>query len=729
MKVGCVMSCYLSISKTVGCVLLTAFIWDSKPATAAKSLSDLTGPWQLFVDDYLISIKYKVARKYHPFEKYAGNPIVMPDKPWEKNTAKCCMVLPNEERTGFRMWYSCWAPKNDPDRGHALYAISKDGITWEKPNLGLIPWKVNGSTENNIISVTGCVAHTPWNDLESQYTTIAFGSYKVMSSPDGFKRERITKESVITGGGDVGRFHWDPHTNSYRGYVKVARKVRGLRRRSVGFSKSTTPFEPWPKLRLVLAPDDYDDRWVKEEGSIHRTHFYGLTPFSYETMYFGFLWIFRAHDDEGYFFGPIFTELVTSRDGIHWRRQDPPRTPMIDIGAPGAWDDGMVASAALVVDGDRFLAYYTGYDDTHDILPMHSSIGLATLRKDGFASIDAGASEGKLTTKRLTGTNGPLHVNYNAKNGWLRVEFLDEDGQVIPGYGEEDCNFLRGESVDKKVIWSEKTELPADHASLRLRFIMQNASLYSFMAGDKLQVIEDPPQPILAALYTFEQADVEDKKIITTDHLSEDGIQSLTFYGTTSRGTKLNSEPENTAFGQNSVYFYAAFTPRCTIEIDGTSELGKQFTLAVMAKSADNRHARLFSSYDDLGACKTSELVFDCDPTGTAVAGLRLIGQGISVESKPLNFADGKYHHLAVVYDDGEVTFYLDGNAVGRDWVGGGAPVSMERNLFVGEDAKHGNEQQFRGYMDDILVLGRALTADEIKVLSQKGAEAFFAGN
>ncbi len=163
-------------------------------------------------------------------------------------------------------------------------------------------------------------------------------------------------------------------------------------------------------------------------------------------------------------------------------------------------------------------------------------------------------------------------------------------------------------------------------------------------------------------------------------------------------------------------------------EIDGTRDLGKHFTLAVMAKSSNNKHARLFSSYDDFGPCKGSELVFDCDPTGTAVAGLRMIVQGMSVESKKLNFADGKYHHLAAVYGNGKVFFYLDGDPVGEQWIGGDAPVIMERNLHVGEDTQHAYVQQFRGNMDDILVLGRAMSAEEIKALSRQGAEAFFSG-
>ena len=50
------------------------------------------------------------------------------------------------------------------------------------------------------------------------------------------------------------------------------------------------------------------------------------------------------------------------------------------------------ATQPLVVDGKVWL-YYGGVDGTHSPKkdePWHSGIGLATLRKDGFASLDAG---------------------------------------------------------------------------------------------------------------------------------------------------------------------------------------------------------------------------------------------------------------------------------------------------------------------------------------------------
>jgi len=81
-----------------------------------------------------------------------------------------------------------------------------------------------------------------------------------------------------------------------------------------------------------------------------------------------------------------------------------------------------------------------------------------------------------------------------------------------------------------------------------------------------------------------------------------------------------------------------------------------------------------------------------------------------------------------VTYDDGHVLFYLDGRGAGEAWLPGGAPVSLARDLLVGEDAELGSDEQLTGHMDDILVLGRVLTPAEIASLGREGAEAFFAG-
>lgn len=684
-------------------------------ALAEKSPGDLTGPWQLFLDDHVIASKANIVRTYHPFEKHAGNPIMVVDQPWEHNVINCTTVLPDEDGSGFRMWYYCWTHKSDPDRGHSLYATSKDGIHWEKPKLGLHPWKVDGSTNNNFVGAGGSILHTPDDPVPAQrYKAISPGKYMFSTSPDGLRWEPLSKEQIFSAG-DTGHVMWDPLTKKYRGYAKVNALVGGLRRRAIGYSEGTG-FESWPALRLIMSPDDFDDRWVKP-GSVQRTHFYNCPVVAYQSLYLGFMMIYRAEDDEGYFHGPIFMELVTSRDGIHWLREEGNRPPMLEGGPERSWDHGMVTASSLLIVGDELRLYYSGYDGLHDYLPFHSAIGLATLRKDGFASLDGEDNPGTVTTKRLKGLSGKQHLNCKAGAGLLQVEVLDANGRVIPGYGRKDFNEPRGDGVDQVVTWQDHDELPAGQ-TLRLRFHLKNASLYSFKAGDAVQVLDEPAGPTLAALFTFEN----DGGRRAANKLSSDGKNEMRFLGT----SKIDREATNAAFGSQSVAVASQWRPLNTLQITGTTNLGTHFTLAVMARNANPKPARLFSSYNGNKPVNTSELLFDYDPSGKSLAGLRFFCKGIPVMSRPASLADGKYHHLCVTYDDGHVRFYSDGDDAGEAWLPGGTPVTMARDLLVGEDAELGSDEQFDGNLDDVLVLGRRLNAEEVKSLAAKGAEAFF---
>jgi hypothetical protein len=442
--------------------------------------------------------------------------------------------------------------------------------------------------------------------------------------------------------------------------------------------------------------------------------------FAYQTMYLGLLEIFRAEDDRGYFHGPVFVELVTSRDGIHWLREDGDRPPIIELGAPGSWDQTMIYPHGVLVEGNEIRVYYTGSPDSHDVFPIHGAVGLATLRKDGFASLDSGIEVARVLTRRLKNASGPLRVNYDGSRtgigGYLAVEVLDTKGNVIEGYSKRDCNPLGGNSLDEIITWRSHRELPADVGPIQLHFLMKNTSLYSFMAGDEVEVLDEKAGPILAALYTFEG----DRGRNATDVLDTDGQQAVRFRGV----AKVDTEPADAGFGERSMSISDPFRPLNRLEIEGTSQLGTHFTLAAMVRSDDNVHARLFSNSDSGGPVDCSELVFDFDPRGRAIAGLRLMCKGIIIESEPVTFADSKYHHLAVTYDDGLVCFYLDGKQVGRERLPGGEPVRLARNLLVGEDEMLGSHEQLAGNIDDLLILGRALTAEEIQTLAEKGADS-----
>jgi len=201
---------------------------------------------------------------------------------------------------------------------------------------------------------------------------------------------------------------------------------------------------------------------------------------------------------EGYQIGPIFDELVSSHDGVHWTREEGDRPPILGLGGANAWDAGMVFTPrAPVVEGNTIKLWYGGFKNHHDtaLNKQQSAIGLATLRKDGFASLDAGATTGTILTKPFVNTGGALLLNYhtNTSGGWVKVEALDENTNVLSGYSQADCVPLTGNSTTEAVTWAGYSELPAGQQFLRLRFLLQNASVYSFMVGSNAALVEVPP--------------------------------------------------------------------------------------------------------------------------------------------------------------------------------------------------------------------------------------------
>jgi hypothetical protein len=149
--------------------------------------------------------------------------------------------------------------------------------------------------------------------------------------------------------------------------------------------------------------------------------------------------------------------------------------------------------------GDDMYVFYGGARNHHDwwitglreglTVPealsmdhVQYALGLAKLRKDGFVSVDAGAvREGVLITRALR--TDALDVSINAvcrPGGYVRVEVTDVDDEVLPGFSRDECDVFHGDSTQAKISWKGKTQIP--HAgSLRLRFFMRDASLFSFV--------------------------------------------------------------------------------------------------------------------------------------------------------------------------------------------------------------------------------------------------------
>jgi hypothetical protein len=174
--------------------------------------------------------------------------------------------------------------------------------------------------------------------------------------------------------------------------------------------------------------------------------------------------------------------LGYSRDGFHWDRPSRKRF----IGSTWdrrSWRYGNVqscASGALVV-GDKLYFYFSAHPapkskrwDTDAVT------GLAMLRRDGFASMDASGKAGTLTTRPVTFKGRHLFVNADCPKGELKVEVLDKDGDVIEPFTLANCEPVSADKTLLQVNWKGKRDLAElSGKPVRFKFHLENGSLPS----------------------------------------------------------------------------------------------------------------------------------------------------------------------------------------------------------------------------------------------------------
>ncbi|HRU06390.1 MAG TPA: hypothetical protein P5137_11520, partial [Candidatus Brocadiia bacterium] len=92
------------------------------------------GEPQLFLDDLLVKSKRHVARVFHETAKHPANPLIVPDRPWERGHTLIYGDVIREPGGQFRMWYFSVHPKHSKC---CCFATSEDGLHWTKPALDL----------------------------------------------------------------------------------------------------------------------------------------------------------------------------------------------------------------------------------------------------------------------------------------------------------------------------------------------------------------------------------------------------------------------------------------------------------------------------------------------------------------------------------------------------------------------------------------------------------------
>jgi len=468
---------------------------------------------QLFIDDYIIGELTGAEKTLNQPVKHPKNPLIVPDKPWEKRFIYCNGTVVHDTEEGiYKMWVMLVAEAAEEDirswMGLCWYGTSPDGVGWEKPI-------VDKEKRNNLIRITpqepsgfcpsvfkDMIERDPQRRYKMLYLAEPDWTAKSLCtctaySPDGIHWTTEPQNPLIPYSDTQPCPYWDGRLGRYVAYLRYGPPNSRLVSRI-----ESEDFVHWsPKVTVI-------DR-SKLDAPFNTKH-YGMRIRPYAGVYLGLLVTYHGETikqipKDKLWMDKMNVQLTFSRNGITWLRvgkhgaiptselnQDrdwktvAKQATFIPYGEHGKdWDWGRVqAFQPPLVIKDEIRIYYAGHTGRHWAKyhgdTRKSGIGLATLRLDGFVSINA-EDEGTMTTKRFVFIGDTIEVNANAAGGSILVEALDPAGKVIEGFAKKDCTAITTDSVRHVLKWKGKADCQLIQARpIKLRFCLKKAKLYSF---------------------------------------------------------------------------------------------------------------------------------------------------------------------------------------------------------------------------------------------------------
>jgi hypothetical protein len=452
---------------------------------------------QLFVDDFLIE-KTSLVRTFHRAVYHPASPLIRPTTRWEKYDEYAERTKTRSNPTAmvfsdgvffdprdrlFKMWYMGGYSQN------TCYAVSHDGVTWDKPSLDVVPG-------TNIVMAQHRDSSTIWLDLEERNPA---RRYKMTFWHDNYLLLYVAPDGI----------HWTAAGRSGRAGDRTTFFYNPFRRMWVFSIRDELPAHVGRIRRYLETPDfiegahwtdDQPVPWISADVNDPRrpeynvpTELYNLDCVAYESVLLGLFTIFRGERNERE--KPNDLCVGFSRDGFHWHRPD--RQAFIPVSEHvGDWNWANVQSAGgtCLVVGDRLYFYVSGRHGVPGSSdPGVCSTGLAMLRRDGFASMDYSGPGGRiervddsiepgtLVTRPIRFSGRHLFVNIDAPEAALRVEILDRQGRSLSGFSAAQCAPVGGDNTRARISWTGSGDLSTVAGeTVRFRFRLTGGSLYAF---------------------------------------------------------------------------------------------------------------------------------------------------------------------------------------------------------------------------------------------------------
>lgn len=493
------------------------YLMSSSEGGYAPDIVNIDKGRQLFVDDFLVE-NTTLQRSYYQATLLEEPVLTGKSKDAGNAVLTSGGVFYDMDEKIYKMWYQAGFA------GSMAYATSEDGVNWKLP-------PTSGGDGSNVLlrSVKNIAGSSVWlqngaEDAEKYYMMLRhtdsfckensvdgvnnkdFVGY-LYTSGDGKRWSRVGQTGAM---GDRTTFYYNELLDNWIFSIRLNTsaswgtqiKKDWCRTRAYHDGDTWLEAATWDWFRsgsdnnpVFWMKTDSKDPIDKSQGN-YPPQLYNLDAIAYESITLAMcqLWYGPENDVVAKNGKTKITEIQAaySRDGFYFTR------PVRGAGnalipasrTDGTWDYGYLSTTTggVIVYDDEIRIYYSAisnqYQDENGQTVtgpyVGGSIGYATLRRDGFASMNG---SGTLTTKPLTVTKDVryLFVNADVANGSLKAEITDLDGNVLEGYSANDCIAMTGDSCCSMMTWKNAENLSfLQNKGFKIRFVMENGELYSF---------------------------------------------------------------------------------------------------------------------------------------------------------------------------------------------------------------------------------------------------------
>jgi hypothetical protein len=437
-------------------------------------------------DEQAIPWHFNTKVTLHSATKHPANPVLRKGPPGAPDHGHA-ILYGNVMHDGakFRMWYlgmiesslkewaqNRWRPM--------CYAESKDGITWTKPDLGLV--EIAGSKHNNACLIEGdphsltrlddflCVLHEPDAPDPTQRYKCVFVAHVPFADVKG-GRAKIGPpaenwQALVTATSPDG-LRWKVVGDRPANAGGVRFEVSGLTKHDGFYYASGQLVKPWTwrrdgreidRVMMVYRSSDFKNWEQATALSFARGGQLITDPIAGQQTHMGAgLWnrgnvilgLYGMWQD-----GPkerpkgarlsygvtADLGLILSHDAIHYHEPLPDHRVLTHDAQ--SWDSHALTQAhAFVNHGDKTMLWYSHWDTTGQLRGME--IGLATLRRDGFGDLSPMIADEAAHFVTATQPANPegwrikLNLEGVSEKSPLTLEVLDERGNALPGLSAE----------------------------------------------------------------------------------------------------------------------------------------------------------------------------------------------------------------------------------------------------------------------------------------------------